>query len=180
MKQLLMFVSLAASIAIAAVPDNGERPPDFKLSTPEGKVVQLSEGMVKGPVVLVVLRGYPGYQSPYCNRQLQDFITNAPTFADIGAHIILVYPGTPQDLRGKVDEFTTGKKLPADFDLVLDPGCDFTNAYDLRWNAPNETAYRSTFLINWEGAVFFSEMVKEHNGRTTATEVIEAMPKGRK
>ena len=66
MKQLLMIVWLAASIAIAAVPNIGERPPDFKLSTPEGKVVQLSEVMAKGPVVLVVLRGYPGYQSPYC------------------------------------------------------------------------------------------------------------------
>jgi thioredoxin-dependent peroxiredoxin len=74
----------------------------------------------------------------------------------------------------------TGKKLPADFDLMLDPGYDFTNAYGLRWNAPNETAYPSTFLINREGAVFFSKIVKEHNGRTTATEVIEAMPKGRK
>jgi thioredoxin-dependent peroxiredoxin len=74
----------------------------------------------------------------------------------------------------------TGKKLPADFDLVLDLGYDFTNAYGLRWNAPNETAYPSTFLINREGAVFFSKIVKEHNGRTTATEVTEAMPKGRK
>jgi peroxiredoxin len=180
MKQLLMIVSLAASIAIAAVPNIGERPPDFKLSTPEGKVVQLSEVMAKGPVVLVVLRAHPGYQSPYCNRQVQEFITNAPSFADIGAHVILVYPGPPQDLRGKADEFMTGKKLPADFDLVLDPGYDFTNAYGLRWNAPNETAYPSTFLINREGAVFFSKIVKEHNGRTTATEVIEAMPKGRK
>ena len=36
MKQLLMIVSLTASIAIAAVPNIGERPPDFKLSTPEG------------------------------------------------------------------------------------------------------------------------------------------------
>jgi hypothetical protein len=55
-----------------------------------------------------------------------------------------------------------------------------TNAYGLQWNAPNETAYPSTFLINREGAVFFSKIVKEHAGRTTATEVIEAMPKGRK
>jgi len=44
--------------------------PDFKLSTPEGKTVQLSEVEAKGPVVLVVLRGYPGYQCPYCNRQV--------------------------------------------------------------------------------------------------------------
>ena len=72
----------------------------------------------------------------------------------------------------------TGKKLPADFDLLLDPGYTFTNAYGLRWNAPSETAYPSTFLINREGTVFFSKIVKEHAGRTTAAEVIDAMPKG--
>ena len=54
----LLFASLATvSMAVAGPPTVGERPPDFKLSTPEGKVIQLSEVMTKGPVVLVVLRG---------------------------------------------------------------------------------------------------------------------------
>ena len=182
MNKLATPAALAASISIAAAaaPNIGERPPDFKLSTPEGKVVQLSDVMGKGPVVLVVLRGYPGYQCPYCNRQVQDFIANAQRFTELGAHVILVYPGPPQDLKGKADEFMTGKKLPADFDLVLDPGYVFTNAYGLRWNAPSETAYPSTFLISRDGAVFFSKIVKEHGGRTTAAEVIDAMPKGGK
>jgi len=34
----------------------------------------LSAVIEKGPVVLVVLRGYPGYRCPYCNRPVQDFI----------------------------------------------------------------------------------------------------------
>jgi peroxiredoxin len=68
---LLLACIASLSIANAATPPMvGERPPDFKLSTPEGKVVQLSEVMAKGPVVLVVLRGYHGYQCPYCNRQV--------------------------------------------------------------------------------------------------------------
>ncbi len=183
MKKLATFIAALAatiSIAAAAAPNVGERPPDFTLSTPEGKAVKLSEMMAKGPVVLVVLRGYPGYQCPYCNRQVQDFIANSPRFAELGAHVILVYPGPPQDLKGKASEFLVGKQLPADFDLVLDPGYSLTNAYGLRWNAQNETAYPSTFLINREGIVFFSKIVKEHGGRTTASELIEAMPKAAK
>ena len=139
--------------------------------------MQLSEVMAKGPVVLVVLRGYPGYQCPYCNRQVQDFIANAGRFTELGAHVILVYPGPPEDLKGRANEFLVGKQLPADFDLVLDPGYSFTDAYGLRWDAPSETAYPSTFLINRTGAIFFSKIVKEHGGRTTAAEVIDAMPK---
>ncbi len=140
-------------------------------------MVQLSEVTTKGPVVLVVLRGYPGYQCPYCSRQVQDFIANAQRFAELGAHVILVYPGPPRDLKGKAAEFLVGKQLPADFDLVLDPGYAFTNAYGLRWNAQDETAYPSTFLISRDGVVFFLKIVKEHGGRTTASEAIEAMPK---
>ena len=182
MIKLVTIATLAATMSIIAAPapNVGGRPPDFKLLTPEGKAVQLSEVMTQGPVVLVVLRGYRGYQCPYCNRQVQDFIANAQRFSEIGASVILVYPGPPQDLKEKADEFMTGKKLPPHFYLVLDPGYAFTNAYGLRWNGPNETAYPSTFLINREGTVFFSKIVKEHGARTTAAEVIDAMPKGGK
>lgn len=155
----------------------GEKAPDFRLSTPEGKSIQLSEVEASGPVVLVVLRGYPGYQCPYCTRQVQDFIEKAKGFADIGARIVLVYPGPPKDLNARASEFLVGKQLPSNFDLVLDPGYEFTNLYGLRWDAKNETAYPSTFLIDRQGVVFFSKIVKEHGGRTTAAEILDAMPK---
>jgi len=175
-------MSLAAFAAVfplagATPPAVGEKAPDFKLSTAEGKSVRLSEVLSKGPVVLVVLRGYPGYQCPFCNRQVQDFIQKSQGFADVGARVVLVYPGPPQDLNAKANEFLADKKLPENFDLVLDPGYEFTNSYALRWDAQHETAYPSTFLIDRQGVIFFSKIVKEHGGRTTAAEILDAMPK---
>jgi peroxiredoxin len=161
----------------AAIPVVAERAPDFSLSTPEGKKLRLSELTRSGAVVLVVLRGYPGYQCPYCNRQVQDFIANAPAIADAGARVLLVYPGPPADLSTRAKEFLTGKALPSNIDLVLDPDYKFTALYGLRWNTPAETAYPSTFLIDHNGVVFFSKVVKEHGGRSTAAEVLEALPK---
>src|ERR1700679_2526213 len=120
--------------AAAAPPAIGEKAPDFKLSTPEGKTVQLSEVEAKGPVVLVVLRGYPGYQCPYCNRQVQDFIQKSQGFADAGAHVVLVYPGPAQDFGAKANEFLADKKMPANFDLVVDLNYEVTNLYGLRWD----------------------------------------------
>jgi peroxiredoxin len=178
-RALISLVAFAASLPLtaAAPPTVGDKAPDFKLATPEGRTVQLSEITAKGPVVLVVLRGYPGYQCPYCNRQVQDFIQKAQGFADAGAHVVLVYPGPPQDLGAKANEFLADKKLPENFDLVLDPGYEFTNSYGLRWDAPHETAYPSTFLIDRQGSIFFSKIVKEHGGRTTAAELLDALPK---
>lgn len=177
---MTLFVFAAALPLAAAVPPLvGERAPDFALSTPEGKSVRLSEMVSKGSVVLVVLRGYPGYQCPYCNRQVQDFIQKSQGFADASAHVVLVYPGPPQDLGTKASEFLADKKLPDNFDLLLDPGYKFTNLYGLRWEAEHETAYPSTFLIDRQGVIFFSKIVKEHGGRTTAAEILDAMPKRR-
>jgi peroxiredoxin len=164
--------------ATPAYPTVGEKAPDFALSTPEGKTVRLSDVMLKGPVVLVVLRGYPGYQCPYCNRQVQDFIRSSSRLAGAGARVVMVYPGPPQDLGTRANEFLGDKKLPDNFDLVLDPGHEFTNLYRLRWEASGETAYPSTFLINQRGVIFFSKIAKEHGGRATAAEIIAALAKG--
>ena len=175
----LLACAAVLPLAAAAPPTVGEKARDFTLSTPEGKHVRLSEVISQGPVVLVVLRGYPGYQCPYCNRQVQDFIQKSQGFTDAGAHVVLVYPGPAQDLGTKANEFLADKKLPDHFDLVLDPDYEATNLYGLRWDAPHETAYPSTFLIDRQGAIFFSKIVKEHGGRTTAAEILDALPKAK-
>jgi peroxiredoxin len=175
---LMLMLALAAALAMdAAQPVVGRAAPDFTLATPEGKSITLSEEISKGPVVLVVLRGYPGYQCPYCNRQVQDYIQKAQGFADAGARVVIVYPGPPLDLTAKANEFMADKKLPETFRLVLDPNYEFTNKYGLRWDSPKETAYPSTFLIDSSGVVFFSKIVKEHGGRTTAAEILDVLPK---
>jgi len=180
MKTLLLalFVCIpAAPVYAAAPPMVGEKAPDFVLSTPEGKKVRLSDETAKGPVVLIVLRGYPGYQCPYCNRQVQDFIQKAEGFKESGSAVVLIYPGPPQDLGSRANEFLADKKLPDNIEMLLDPGYEFTNAYGLRWDAPRETAYPSTFLIDSQGIVFFSKIVREHGGRTTAAEILDILPK---
>ncbi len=171
-------LAFAATLPLAATPPPtvSEKARDFTLSTPQGKHVRLSDVISQGPVVLVVLRGYPGYQCPYCNRQVQDFVHNAKAFADAGAHIVLVYPGPAQNLGAKANEFLADKNLPDHFELVLDPDYEITNLYGLRWDAPHETAYPSTFLIDRQGTIFFSKIVKEHGGRTSAAEILDALP----
>ena len=175
MHKLLFTIMAAMPLAAAAPPAVGQKAPDFSLSTVQGKNIRLSEDTGKGTVVLVVLRGFPGYQCPFCNRQVQDFIKNSPGFADTGARVLMVYPGPPQDLNMRADEFLQGKTLPANFNLVLDPGYTFTNQYGLRWDAPKETAYPSTFVIDREGVVRFAKISKEHGGRTTAPEILEEL-----
>ena len=133
----------------AEVPEIGQKAPEFSLSTPDGHPLRLSEFTAKGTVVLVVLRGFPGYQCPYCQKQVHDFLLNGDKFATAGAEVLLVYPGPPADLDQRAKEFLAKENpLPANVHLVVDPDYAFTNRYGLRWDAPHETAYPSTFLID--------------------------------
>lgn len=174
---LSLFILATLAPLVAAAPAVGEKAPDFALSTVQGKTLHLSELTSKGPVVLIVLRGYPGYQCPFCNRQAQDFIQKSHAFNLAGTHVVMVYPGPTQDLGARAKEFLADKTLPDNVDLLLDPGYQFTKLYGVRWDAPRETAYPSTFLIDRNGVVVFSKVAKGHGGRTTAAEVLEALPK---
>ena len=176
--QLLPVILLGASIAaFAAPPGIGDKAPDFALETPEGKKMRLSEAFSQKPVVLVVLRGYPGYQCPLCNRQAQDFMQNGAALAAAAGRVILVYPGPSAGLKTRAEEFLADKKFPENFDLVLDPDYEFTTQYDLRWNAPKETAYPSTFIIDPQGVVIYSNVSKSHGGRVKAADVLAVLRK---
>ena len=172
----LIFATFFTSLALlAATPAVGEKAPGFALKNLDGKTVHLSDKTANGPVVLIVLRGFPGYQCPLCNRQVKEFVSRAKDFE--GKNVLLVYPGPADNLNAKASEFVMDKSLPANFEMVLDPDYTFTKQYGLRWDAPQETAYPSTFLIDSKGMIFFSKISKSHGGRTTATEVLEKLKK---
>jgi peroxiredoxin len=159
--------------AVAQTPEVGSKAPDFTLSTPEGAPVRLSDLTAKSKVVLIVLRGYPGYQCPYCQRQVHDFQVNANEFAAKGIQLLLVYPGPPADLEKRAQEFMAKEgTLPANFHLVIDPDYKFTNLYGLRWHGHFETAYPSTFLINQHGVITSRKISHTHSDRASAGDVL--------
>jgi peroxiredoxin len=163
---------LAALPLMGASPGVGERPPGFTLNSLTGKAVKLTEVSSNSPIALVVLRGYPGYQCPLCQRQVQDFVQNAHAFEAAGIRVLLVYPGPPDNLDVRAREFAAGKDLPDSIQLLLDPGYTFTNLYGLRWDSARETAYPSTFLLDHSGTIFYSQIAKLHGGRTSATAIL--------
>ena len=97
----LFVLAAALPLTAAAPPSVGEKAPDFALSTLQGKSVRLSQMVSKGAVVLVVLRGYPGYQCPFCNRQVQDFIQRQERDLD------------EEDVKFPVDQVNNEASVPA-------------------------------------------------------------------
>jgi peroxiredoxin len=165
-------LALASTPGHAAAPKVGESASNFTLRTLDARAVELKSLTEKGPVVLVVLRGWPGYQCPICTLQVHEFVANAAEFKRRGAQVLMVYPGPTDQLQAHAGEFLSDKNWPADFRFVIDPDYTFTRAYGLRWEAKNETAYPSLFVIGRDGKVTFAQVSKTHGGRVSAKQAL--------
>ena len=125
--------------------------------------------------MLVVLRGWPGYQCPLCTRQVSEYAARAAEFTARDIAVVMVYPGPAADLQAHAQEFLGDKRWPRNFHFLLDPDYAFTHRYGLRWDAKGETAYPSTFVIDAEGKVRFAHVSHEHGDRVDAGTVLRTL-----
>jgi peroxiredoxin len=165
----------AGEHASAAVPKVGDKAGDHALDDVDGKPVRFSEQLRDGPLVVVVLRGWPGYQCPFCTKQVADLLAHAKGFESAKARVMLVYPGPADGLRDHAADFRKGREFPAPFRLLVDPDYHFAASHGLRWDAPNETVYPATFVIDRQGVVRFVRVSREHGGRVAAKEILDVL-----
>jgi peroxiredoxin len=178
---MVLVAALAAGSPIVAAPSLGKAPklgeqaPPFSLLDLDGQRVTLDGELTHGPLVVVLLRGWPGYQCPFCTRQFADFLGHASAFEAAGARVVWVYPGPSDSVQQHAREFLASRALPSAFRITTDPDYVFTNAYGLRWDAPQETAYPATFVIDRRATVRFAQISVGHDGRAPATDVLKAL-----
>jgi peroxiredoxin len=171
---VIVSATLFGTALIAQAPAVGAKAPDFTLSTPTGKSVQMSKEIQGHGLVLVVLRGFPGYQCPFCVKQVHDFIDHAADFQAKNTRVLLVYPGPPGELDDHAKDFLAKQaELPANIVLVTDPDYKVTNLYGLRWDMPHETAYPSTFVLDKKGMISFEKISHSHGDRLSAQDALD-------
>lgn len=175
----LLCINLLAATSTEAsntgIPDIDSTAHDFTLKTIQGTEVKLSDLTAEKYVVLIVLRGWPGYQCPICTRQVGEFLSYADEFSERDATVLMVYPGPSKYLDDHASEFVEDKVFPDNFIFALDPDYTMINLYGLRWDEEGETAYPSTFVINMAGKIRYSKISDSHGGRTSAKEVLTAL-----
>ena len=177
---LLAVIVSSGSVSVVAAEENkppavGVMAPKLELESYDTGTVKLAEVLRKGPAVVMVLRGNPGYQCPLCTRQVGQFIAAAEDFSAANATVVMVYPGPEEKLDVKANEFLNDTKLPDGFHLLVDPDYTFTNEWHLRWDVPKETAYPSTFVIDMDGKIRFAKISRTHGDRAPVVDVITAL-----
>lgn len=179
---VLAAVALALAAAAPATmpatpPAVGDMAKDFNLNDLAGQPVSLASAEKDGPVVVIFLRGWVGYQCPICTKQVGDFVVHADDFKAAHARVLLIYPGPAAELKEKAAEFSADLKLPEGFTLLTDPETTTATAWNLRWNKKGETAYPSTFVIDTTNKITFAKISHSHADRAAAADVLKVIPK---
>jgi peroxiredoxin len=89
--------------------------------------------------------------------------------------VVLIYPGAADTVQQYASDFITGKTLPDSFHFVTDPDLKVVNLYGLRWDAPGETAYPSTVVVDRLGIVRFVKVSHTHGDRSAAPDVLQVL-----
>ena len=183
----LLFVSSLMPLAVAEAQnfnqkikrlDVGDKAINFDL--PEvGKddYVELKDLYAEGPVVVIVLRGYPGYQCPLCSKQVGAMINRVKALKAAAHKVVLIYPGESSELERQAKKFMGSRTLPEPMILVRDPDMEMVSEWGLRWNAPRETAYPATYIVKSNGRIAWRKVSNSHAGRSNAQEIIEQLKK---
>lgn len=133
---------------------------DVSLPDSQGNSVDLRQYRGKQSVVLVVMRGYPGFICPNCSAQTSRLVSNRGEFEKRNAQILVLFPG-PTDHLG---EFVAKARPPGGppelpFPVLLDPQFELVDRLGIR----GDLAKPSTYILDANGQVRFAYV-----GATTA------------
>jgi peroxiredoxin len=179
--RLLRLVTAAAAliaanaIQAAPAPQVGDDAPQFVLQTLDEHPVDFAQVARGRTAILVVLRGWPGYQCPFCTTQVYEYVGHAAEFAARDIPVVMIYPGPAEQLRAHAREFLGDKRWPANFHFVLDPDYEFAGRYGLRWEAKGETVYPSTLVVGPAGKITFAHVSREHGDRVGAAALLRIL-----
>jgi len=179
---LLMMTPTANPLRGQGVPQNqpgvGQRAPDFELPlVGQKKFLSLRDEYRDGPVVVIVLRGYPGYQCPICKSQFNAVVNRAKALSSESKCVVLVYPGKADQLEKNSKRFLGSRKLPHPIKVVRDDDMQMVKEWGIRWEARNQTAYPATFVVDQNGRIAWKKISSTSAGRSTVEEILRELRK---
>jgi peroxiredoxin len=164
--------------ARAKVPEVDKRAPDFELPVVGSDgFLKLSDECKEGPTVVIVVRGFPGYQCPLCSSQMAALANRAKALGQAAHRVIVVYPGKADELQSHAETFMGSRKLPKPLVIVRDDDMEMVESWGLRWDAPHETAYPATFVFDTNGRVRWKKVSHSHGERSSVEEILRELRK---
>jgi peroxiredoxin len=126
---------------------------DLQFVDSDGNTVRLDQFKGKKNVLLVFTRGFSGQLCPFCTTQTSRLIANYDQFTKRDAEVLLVYPGSKEQLPMFMQasiETSGSESFP--FPVLLDEDLAAVN----RLGIAAQLAFPSTFIIDKQNKVRLS------------------------
>ena len=107
----------------------GDIAPVFRLSDPDGIIVDSSDLLARGPLVLTF---YRGVWCPYCNMELAAMRAALPAIAVRGANVVAISPQTRPNSRKSI------RQNQLTFPILSDEEGSIADAFGLRFALSDE------------------------------------------
>jgi antitoxin component YwqK of YwqJK toxin-antitoxin module/peroxiredoxin len=144
-----------------------------RLLTSTGNVLDLGDYVGRKPVVLVILRGFSGQVCLYCATQTTALSNNIGKFNDLGAEVIIVYPGPVEALPAFVQAVQSLRKDPPPMLLGLDASLLIVRALGIEDNLAKPTS----LIIDKEGKVRYAYVGKTIADRPAVNDLLQEAAK---
>jgi peroxiredoxin len=126
---------------------------DLQFVDTEGNTVRLDQFKGKKNVLLVFTRGFSGQLCPFCTTQTSRLIANYDQFTKRDAEVLLVYPGSKEQLPMFKEASTASSGSESfPFPVLLDEDLAAVN----RLGIAAQLAFPSTFIIDKQNKVRLS------------------------
>ncbi len=167
----------------------GDKAPNFKLQNASGQMVELSDMLEDGPVILT---WYRGAWCPYCNLALKGWETNNSRIEDMGAKFVALTPQMPDN------SLTQKEKDNLDFTILTDAGSKVAAKYGVAFKLDDATNKRyeeaislseyngndegmlpipATYIIDTDGVIKYAYVNEDYSVRADPEVVIEELKK---
>jgi peroxiredoxin len=179
-----LIASGAADRALKA----GDRAPPFALPDPEGRLVQSTELLEQGPLIVSF---YRGVWCPYCNMELQALEAARPEFEKLGATLVAISPQIPANSRKSV------RQNQLSFPILSDARGEVGAAFGLRFKLPDYLValYKDLkndlptfnddpawtlpmpgrFVIGQDGVILYAEVNPDYTRRPEAEDMLPVL-----
>lgn len=146
--------------------------PQARFVGPHGDVVDLRDFQGTRNIVLVFLRGFPGFVCPTCSAQTIALLKNAEEFEARDAQVVLVYPGAAESVPAFLDSIRTYEKdavLP--FPILLDVNLGAVQAFAIE----GALAKPTSVVVDKEGLIQFAYVGEAPDDRPSVKTLLEAL-----
>lgn len=150
----------------------GKPLPQTRFLGPDGRIFNIQDFQGHRRVVLVVLRGFPGYVCVGCSTYTVALSRALEEFQSRNAQILLVYPGEPETVAAFLDGV---RNVAADFELPFPVLLDVNRRFVQSVSIQGDLAQPSTFIIDESGTVQYAFVGRSLDDRPPVPVVLGAL-----